>query len=376
MDIHIQEALNNQRDFMEVEVDAAAFRQNIALVRGGLAVDTKIILAAKSAVYGLGPELVTYAEEMIDGIAVESVQSALGHWHSGFKKDIYVLSPFLPRSGELLPQLNEAGNVIICLDSIPTAGHIVELCRREKFKIRAAVKVNCGLNRFGIIPRQLPGMMALLAHSPIAVDSIYTHFSGTTDSPIEKLREKENRFLELVEPYKNGNIKFHVADSACTVRKIGTDLGLVRIGLLPIGIDPVEVDHQPIPGLKLCFKVLSTILHITEVKKGAELGYRYVSPANKRVATIAGGYAHGLPRDAAFSGYALIKDTRCPYASRSFMEYSIIDISACDFPVSVGDGVEIMSDRCHPFQLAAAARNIPEIFFTSLARSIKRKLIL
>jgi alanine racemase len=368
--------MDTHTDFMEIEVDAAAFKQNIALIRSRLAVDTKIILAAKSAVYGLGPELVTYAGEMIDGIAVESVEAALGHWHSGFTKDIYVLSPFLPRSGELLPRLHEAGNVIICLDAIPTARHIVELCRREKFKIRAAVKVNGGLNRFGIAPHQLPEMMALLAHSPIAVDSIYTHFPGTTDSPIEQLREKENRFLELVEPYRNGDIKFHAADSACTVRKIGTHLSLVRIGLLPIGIDPVEVDHQPIPGLKLCFKVLSTILHITEVKKGEELGYRYVCPSNKRVATIAGGYAHGLPRDAAFSGYALIRDTRCPYASRSFMEYSIIDISACDFPVSVGDGVEIMSHRCHPFHLAAAARNIPEIFFTSLTKSIKRKYIL
>ena len=112
------------------------------------------------------------------------------------------------------------------------------------------------------------------------------------------------------------------------------------------------------------------------MKKGDELGYRYFAPRDTKAATISGGYAHGLPRDASFDGgYALINGVKCPYASKSFMEYSIIDISACDFPVNIGDQVEIFSDECHPFHLATLAGNIPEIFFTPLSKSIERNYI-
>ncbi len=374
--MNIQDILDNYwKDLIQIQVDVDIFKNNINIVRNHIGKDTKIILAAKSAAYSLGKEMADYSKDVIDGIAVESLHSGLEHSCSGFEKDIYVFSPFLPQSMTLLPYLNEYRNVIPCLESLELAEKIVKTCQEKQYRVRVAIKINSGLNRFGLLPSQLTEIMNILDRSPVTVDSVYTHFSGTTDSAIESLKEKESQFLKLTEPYRKNGIKVHIADSACTVRGIGTDLSLVRIGLLPIGIDPVEVEHTPIPGLKLCFKVLSTVLHITDVKKGQELGYRYFAPSDKKAATILGGYAHGLPRDASFDGYAMIKGVKCPYAAKSFMEYSIIDISACDFPVSVGDQVEIFSNECHPFNLADSARNIPEIFFTSLSKSLQRTYV-
>lgn len=375
--MNLKEVLkNNWKPLIEIQVDPGIFKNNINIVQSLISKQTKIILAAKSSVYSLGTEMVRYSESLIDGIAVESLPPALEHACSGFEKDIYVLSPFLPQNSGLLPYLHECGNIIPCLDSVSTAELIADICRKNRYKIKVAVKLNLGLNRFGIFPSELENLVKILDNSPVETDSVYTHFSGTTDSDIGKLQQKENRFSDIVKPYRSRGIKVHVADSACIVRKIGTDLDIVRTGLLPIGVDPVEVRHDPVPGLKLCFKVLSTVLHITDVKKGAELGYRYFAPHDTKVATISGGYAHGLPRDACFNGgYALIRGTKCPYAGKSFMEYSIIDISDCDFPVNTGDRVEIFSNECHPFHLATLAGNIPEIFFTPLSKSIERNYI-
>jgi alanine racemase len=369
------QTFNTSHNLIEMEVDIKIFRNNINVVRNYIEKNTRIILTAKSNVYSLGREMISYSEDIVDGIAVESFESALAYVQLGFQKDIYILSPFLPQNVSVLPCLNELRNIITCLDSIPLARQIAALCEKRKYKIRVAIKIDSGLNRFGIKPIQLDEMMKILSNTPVEVDSIYTHFPGTTDSPIEKLKKKENQFLKLVASYEDSGIKFHIADSACIIRNIGTKLNLVRTGLLPIGIDPVEVKHQRINGLNLCFKVFSTILRISDVKKGQQLGYRYVVSSDKRVATIAGGYAHGLPYIALFKSYALINGTRCSYVGKPFMEYSIIDISSCNFSVKVGDQVEILSEGCHPSKLAANTQTIPEIFFTSLSKSIRRNYI-
>ncbi|MBP7652391.1 alanine racemase [Candidatus Dependentiae bacterium] len=375
--MELQEKLKDYwKKLIKIEIDVKAFVNNISIIRKFIGKNTKIILAAKSYTYSLGKEMVAYSKDFIDGIAVESLHSAIEHASNGFDKSIYILSPFIPQGFDLLPELNKYKNIVICLDSLTVAENLIKQCKEKKYTVRAAIKINWGLNRFGIMPNQLKEMMNLLEGSPVIVDSIYTHLSGTTDSDIESLKTKEKLFLELVKDYRGRGINFHIADSACTVRKIGIDMDIVRIGLLPIGIDPVEVEHETIEGLKLCFKLISTVLHITEVKKGQELGYRYFAPENMRVATILGGYAHGLPRDAsAANGFALLGGIKCPYACKSFMEYSIIDISSCNFPVSPGDKVEIYGNECHPYNLAITAGNIPEIFFTSLSRLIYREYI-
>ncbi|NIB38430.1 hypothetical protein HBA55_02475 [Pseudomaricurvus alkylphenolicus] len=57
------------------------------------------------------------------------------------------------------------------------------------------------------------------------------------------------------------------------------------------------------------------------------------------------------------------------------MEYSIIDISACESSVTVGDEVVIVGEDCSPTDLAGASGNIPELFFSALSKSIKKELI-
>jgi alanine racemase len=357
----LKAVINYWKGLIKVQVDITAFKNNLAIIRDHIGPQTKLIFVAKSASYGLGKEMVQYGKDAIDGIAVDSLHTALQHAFNGFEKEIYVLSPLLPQSLKLLPQIYKNGKIISCVDSLSLVHLLRDRCLRENQTLQVAVKVNWGLNRFGIEPAQLPEMMNFLDDSPLEVDSIYTHLSGTTNSPVAKLRQKEKKFLELVKDYRNQGIKIHIADSACTVRGIGTHLDFVRTGLLALGIDPVELPHKPLSGLKLCFKLLSTVLHTSEVKKGQELGYRNIVQEDKKVAVILGGYAHGLPRDAIAAGNVIISGIPCPYACKSFMEYAIVDIS--------------ISEACHPFDLAAAANNIPEIFFTALSHLIQREYV-
>jgi alanine racemase len=108
----------------------------------------------------------------------------------------------------------------------------------------------------------------------------------------------------------------------------------VRPGLMLFGVQPASHLAASLrPVLTLCTRVVQ--LH--KVRSGEGVGYnaRFRAARDTRVATLALGYADGVPVATSGRGAVLIRGQRFPIAGRVSMDYVSVDVG--DAPVAPGD---------------------------------------
>lgn len=94
-----------------------------------------------------------------------------------------------------------------------------------------------------------------------------------------------------------------------------------------------------------------------------------------QVATVATGYAHGLPRSLSNRGHALIEGHRCPILGRVTMDMTLLDVSRVP-QCRRGDEVVWLGSSGTQEQTAAdmarEAGTIPWEIFTRLSPNLPR----
>jgi alanine racemase len=98
--------------------------------------------------------------------------------------------------------------------------------------------------------------------------------------------------------------------------------------LLLYGYNPVTRGH--LLPVRPVMAVRSRVIDLREVPAGASVGYgrtwRATEPA--RIATLAIGYADGLPRAAGNRGHVLLRGRRAPLVGRISMDLTTLDVTA------------------------------------------------
>ena len=90
------------------------------------------------------------------------------------------------------------------------------------------------------------------------------------------------------------------------------------------------------------------------------------------IATVALGYADGLPRAASNKGMAAIGGSRVPVVGRISMDLTTLDVSALKTPPEPGDAVELLGDTVTLSQAAEAAGTNEYEILTGLAARLPR----
>jgi alanine racemase len=219
------------------------------------------------------------------------------------------------------------------------------------------VKVDTGMSRLGFTLGELAPLARRLVEAGVAIEGLMTHLSSADEDAhtTEAQLDKFDIALADLEGHGHRPRWVHAANSAglAFLRPTHT---LVRPGLFLYGVRPrplsPSLDVRPVMTLG------ARIAHVREVPGGTTVSYgaRWVARRPSRIATIALGYADGVPRTEAMAvtGYLTIHDQRAPIAGTVCMDFVMADVT--EIPEAVpGDEALVFGDAPTVWDVASRA---------------------
>jgi alanine racemase len=350
------------------EIDLGRIARNARAIQAYLANDAFALAVVKADAYGHGA----------DRVARECLRAGIGHFgvasvaeaqelreagvHPG-SGDIYLLSPFLP---------DEAAAVVTA-DLIPMVSSpeqmeaLLRVAHRARRPTRCFLKLDTGMGRSGGLASDIRRLWDMVAAGPdrnLRITGIATHFSSAdeideagdaaTEAQIGAFRE----FVQSIDGLPGvtgGGIWLSLANSPGALRFPRIDLPtegvrgvLVRTGLLLYGIEPFRraFSTAALPKLEPVLTWKARLSLLRDLPAGATVGYGRTHTLTRpsRIATVAAGYADGLPRRLSNCGSVLVQGRRFPIVGRISMDQCQIDITEAPASISLGDVAIIIGE--------------------------------
>lgn len=348
-----------------VDVDLGALTTNartlVALT------GSRLLPMVKANGYGLGAVAVARALEPLEpwgyGVALAEEGSALRE--AGIARPLLVLSPLLPDTidahlaGDLRPAISD-----------PVA--LGAWCRRSDRPFH--LEIDTGMARAGIRWNDRAALEAAaeLLRSAPGWEGVFTHFhSADTDPPSAGVQWE--RFQAVLGRLPRRPSLVHAANSAAALCGRAYAGDLIRPGIFLYGGD-VGAATRPAPVAALRARVLA----VRRLEPGDPVSYGATWRTSRptTVATVAVGYADGLPR--ATSEAAVSRPPRLvelngalvPVVGRVTMDMTMLDVG--DTAPRPGDVATIYGGRVSLDEQAAASGTIAYELLTALGSRVAR----
>ncbi|HTT67011.1 MAG TPA: alanine racemase [Gemmatimonadales bacterium] len=344
-----------------VEVDLGAVVANARTI-AARARGSRLLPIVKADAYGLGAVPVARALEAVDpwGFAVATAHEGRELREAGITRPILVMGPqshaldLVARHG-LTPALGSVEQICAWLDLAPGRPFHVE--------------VDTGMARWGL-PWQAFGAEAARFRDAAGFEGVFTHFHSPAEAPAS-VAEQWRRFQSALATLERRPPLVHAANSAAILDFPGTAADLVRPGIFLYGGRAGA--HEPRRVVEWRARVLAT--RWLEPGETVSYGATWRAPAGARtcIATIAAGYADGVPRALSNAGTALVEGRRLPFAGRVTMDFTMV--AAPEAPAAGAIATLIGSDGAAAVELdefAAAAGTISYEILTGLGRRVTR----
>ena len=322
-------------------IDLDALRANFALAReraGG----REVIAVVKAEAYGHGavPVARVLRAEGAAQLAVWSVDEAMALRDQGDRGPLLVLrgacsaeEASLAVAHGLTPVLHDRGDL----------GRVAEAARSAGVAHPVHVEVDTGMRRMGVPPAEAAAFLAGLVATPgLRLEGTFSHLARADEVDLAPTREQLAAFGGVLATAAECGVdpgRVHVANSAGLARlpeweDEAPTQHAVRPGLWLYGAQPVP--SRPLP-LRPVMSLHAPVVAVRAVRRGEAVGYaaRYRAPRDTRVATLALGYADGVPIASTGRGEVWLAGGRRPMAGRISMDYVGVEVG--DAPVSVGD---------------------------------------
>ncbi|MEI6032708.1 MAG: alanine racemase [Verrucomicrobiae bacterium] len=347
------------------EVDLAALRHNLALVRRTIGPCPQILAVVKANAYGHGDGPAARAlagDAACFGVATLSeARSVLA---AGTGRDIMLLSPCLPAERKSAVEEGVIATVSSAEEAIGFAA-----CGSA----RVNFKVDTGMGRVGALSEQAERELRLMA-GKVLIHSISTHLPSS-DADEKFTRSQLEGFSRMLDGFRRlaPEAKIHALNSAGILRFPEFAEDLVRAGLILYGSSPLpELQGECRPAL--AWKARVTLVKDLPAGAGVSYGRTFLAPRPIRTAVLAVGYADGFPRQASGQGACvLIRGRRCPVLGRVTMDQVVVqvegDVEAGEEAVLIGtQGNETLLAG----ELAARANTIAWDIFTGIKGRVVR----
>jgi alanine racemase len=292
-----------------VEVNLASIVQNLVTIRSA-AEAADILAVVKANAYGLGAVEVAKSLEQHDvwGFAVATLEEAIELRDKGIQKPILVLRPAEPDSlmhyafYEIRPVLEHVP---------PTFDPGIPF----------HIEVDTGMGRTGIRWDEKRSLTRLGKSKP---EGVFTHFHSA-DEDVQSVERQYTRFLDALKAMRYQPRLLHAANSAATWR-LRHKLNLVRPGIFLFGGTPAADLTPPEPVVRLQARIIS----IRYIRKGESVSYgaTWRAKTDTRIATLAIGYADGVPRTLQAGAHVLIAGQECPVVGRVTMDMMMVELGA------------------------------------------------
>lgn len=315
------------------EIDLGAVRHNARTLcrRAGGA---RVMAVVKADAYGHGALPVAQAalEAGADSLAVATAEEGAELRRGGIEARTLIFTDLLPDKLDLA----ESANLTVTAHSLKSARRIA-----ARSRLRAHLKVNTGMNRWGVDPGEVGETLKILGER---LSGVYTHFASADDDAATTRRQIET-FDRVLAAYDFGGITVHAANSAATLWRPAARYDLVRPGVALYGLhpagdagDPASEDLRPAMALK------SYVADVRRLAPGDGVSYGLTFRAGEEMyaAVVPVGYAEGYRRTLSGVGEALIRGQRRPVLGRVTMDATVF---GADGRVEVGDEVVLLGEQ-------------------------------
>jgi len=357
-------------------IDLDAVRANYRLLRergaqdGGKAACAAVL---KADAYGLGMPQVASA------LASEGCRSFfVAHLDEGIRLrqavpagcTIHVMHGAMPGAARdcvehgLVPVLNDPGQI----------AEWRALARELGRALPAALQVDTGMSRMGLARLDLDR----LRQDPAWLDGIdlrlvMSHLA-CADEPAHPLNDHQRRRFEEVRALFPG-VPASLANSSGVFLGGAWRFDLLRPGCALYGINPQPGQANP---LAQAVSLAARVVQLRTVSAGDIVGYgaRYVAPGERRIATIAIGYADGWLRALTGHSQAFVDGVAVPFAGTVSMDSITLDVTGIpDQRIAPGQCVDLLCAQQTVDDVAGQAGTIGYEVLTRLGPRFYRRYL-
>lgn len=314
------------------EVDLAAIAANVDLACRLAGPGVEVMAVVKADAYGHGavPVAGTALEAGATWLGVAIPEEAISLRIAGLTCRILVLGPISPEQADLVA----AYGLDQCVCDLAQAEALDRAARAHGRKLSLHLKVDTGMGRIGLRPREVRGVAEKIAGLPsVRLAGLMTHFADAEAEEPDFAREQLARFVEVTRDLsavpQGGMLFRHAANSAALLLLPEARLDLVRPGIMLYGYHPRGRQRMADPGLRPALRLRTAISQIQAVTRGESVSYgrTFVAPRDLRVATLPVGYADGVGRLLSNRGQVLIRGRRAAIIGRVCMDMTMADVT-------------------------------------------------
>ncbi len=350
-----------------MEIDKGAFCHNVAQFKRIIGAGN-LAAVIKSNAYGHDLHLIAQLCEknpQVDWLCVASLSEALTLRAHSIKKPILVLSYI---DADL--QLAAAHDIdIICYEK-ELLDHAHQIGAALNKKINIHVKIDTGLARFGLAPRDALTFIRYATKLPyVHVNGIFTHFAQSQDEDQSFTDTQDQLFQNLIVQLAHEGINFplrHCANSAAALLRSPGQCNFFRVGAGLYGLWPSEFtrtttqEKYPDFELKTILTWKTTITSLHHLEAGCTVGYdrTFITNRPTTIALLPVGYYEGFDRRLSNAGMIRVHDVLVPIVGRVCMNVIMADVTDIK-QVKKGDIAQLIGDHegIRPTDIAAQSKS-------------------
>ncbi|MBO9195418.1 alanine racemase [Rhizobium sp. 16-449-1b] len=324
----------------------------------------------KADAYGLGA----------DRVAAKVYSLGCRHFFVAQFVEAIKLRPALPDDAKIFV-LNglQPGNEDICANEniVPVVNSFQQwrnwaaTAGRLGRRLRAAVQFDTGMSRLGLPPVERSLLAADLAEgSDIEVLFLMSHLASADDENNAQNWDQLEQIHAIAMEFPGYDLSF--ANSGGLFLGQPYRLGLARPGIALYGGAPT---NKPTP-MEAVVRLDVAVVQTRSVPANTKVGYGgvHVTESETRLATIAAGYADGLPRSLSDRGAVYYAGLRLPIVGRVSMDSITIDITALpEGTIGLGSLVEVIGPNHTLEEVAREAGTISYEILTGLGHRYHRQ---
>lgn len=360
---------NKERSYREISLENLAY--NVIELQKIMQPGCQFMAVVKADAYGHGAVEVAHALQAqgISQFAVATLEEAIELRKNLITGNILIL-------GYVSPEACALAEIYNLLISIVSLEHGLE-CQKYARRLRAHLKINTGMNRYGLNDSSYADIKTIFNLSAISIEAIYSHFSCADtleEREIAMTNQQVERFDRLSEKLEKSRLCFkrHLQASYGLLNYNNLCYDYVRIGAAMFGFST----NDSVPAITLNLKpVLSLYAQITEIRNieaGESIGYSLQTIAGKpmRIAVVSIGYSDGISTLLSTSGYLLLHGCKRKVVGKLSMDSLFIDLENAE-GVQVGDKVTLIGKglSCEVFSKMNNKTTIEQL--TSFSKRIK-----
>ena len=320
------------------EIDLSALRSNFENIKKRAGEGVLAAAVIKADAYGHGS--VSVARELsglADRFCVAIIEEALELRGAGITAPIHILG-YLPEEAFAAAIEN---NIAATVWSYGQAKALSDKASAMGRGAEIFIAADTGMSRIGFEPsdESVEEIKRIAALKNLKLTGIFSHLAKADEADKSSALAQDKLFDSFIKKLEGEGIHIPLKSlyNSAGIMDMESKYNLVRAGITLYGIYPSNEVRRENLEIKPVMSLKTRIVHLHRVKEGEGVSYGHIyrAPRETLAATLAAGYADGVPRLLSNRGRVIINGEYAPIIGRVCMDFFMADVT--DIPgVKIG----------------------------------------